>query len=262
VGSSRHNLIRACEASLKQLGTDWIDLYQLHAPDALTSLDETLRALDDLVRCGKVRYIGCSNFSGWQLMKALSVSQGRNLERFASQQIYYSMVGRDAEHELVPLSIDQGVGILVWGPLASGFLSGKFRRGEPNPAGTRIAAMPEIPKVPDWAHGHDVLDVLREIASSRGVPPSQVAINWLCRKPWVSSVLIGARNEDQLRDNLGSMAWSLSDEELDRLDSISAPRNIPYPYWVHRQAAPERNPLLSHRSAIGRPIVYPPASFG
>ncbi|HLY58384.1 MAG TPA: aldo/keto reductase, partial [Stellaceae bacterium] len=212
VGLSRHNILRACETSLRQLGTDWIDLYQLHAPDALTRPDETLRALDDLVRSGKVRYVGCSNFAGWQLMKSLSTAAAQGLERLASHQIFYSLVCRDAEHELVPAAIDQGLGILVWGPLASGFLSGKFRRGERPPEGTRIAAMPEVPKVPDWEHGHDIVDVVREIAVARGVPPSQVALNWLRRKPWVSSVLIGARNEAQLKDNLGCTAWDLSDE--------------------------------------------------
>jgi aryl-alcohol dehydrogenase-like predicted oxidoreductase len=256
LGASRRHLVQACEASLRQLGTDWIDLYQLHAPDALTPIDETLRALEDLVRTGKIRAIGCSNFSGWQLMKGLAVSDRRHLARFASQQIYYSLVCRDAEHELVPLSIDQGVGIVVWGPLASGFLSGKIRRGEAPPGGTRIAAMPEVPKIPDWEHGHDILDVVRAIAEARGVPPSQVALNWLRRKPWVTSLLVGARTEDQLRANLACLDWSLAEEELGRLDAVSAARIVPYPYWVHRYAAPERNPPLTHHASAGRPVAY------
>ncbi|QGZ93653.1 aldo/keto reductase [Terricaulis silvestris] len=250
VGLSRHNIVQSCEDSLKRLGTTWLDLYQMHVPDTLTPIEETLRALDDLVRTGKVRYVGVSNYSGWQLMKSLAVSDARQLERFISQQVYYSLVARDVEHELVPLSIDQKVGMLIWGPLASGFLSGKLKRGEEPPKSIRMGAMPGTPKVGEWDRAHDILDVARKIAEIRGVSVGQVAMNWLLAKPWVTSVLIGARNEAQLEDNLGSASWRLSPEEVAELDAISAPP-FPYPYWTQRGHA-ERNPALTNTSALPR----------
>ena len=240
IGASRLHLIQACEASLRRLKTDYIDLYQIHGFDALTPLEETLRALDDLVRSGKVRYVGASNYAGWQLMKALAISDGRGFERYVSQQIYYSLAGREAEHELVPLSLDQGVGIMVWSPLAFGMLSGKFRRGRPDPEGAR-GTLAGAPGKVDRARLDDITDALAAIAEARGVTLAQVALNWLLRKPGVTSVILGARNETQLKDNLAAATWSLSDEEVSRLDAASA-QPLPYPYGVQKQVFGERNP--------------------
>ena len=239
-GLSRKHVIAACEASLRRLGTDYIDLYQAHCFDALTPLEETLRAFDDLVRAGKVRYVGCSNYSGWHLMKALGISERLGNERFASQQIYYSLAGREAERELIPLALDQGVGVVVWSPLAFGFLSGKYRRGEGRPEGSRLAQM-DVVELRDEQKVYSILDVIEEIARARGVSVAQVALNWVMRRPAVSSVLIGAKNERQLRDNLAAATWELSPEEMKRLNEVSA---IPfsYPYWHQRQFN-ERNPL-------------------
>jgi aryl-alcohol dehydrogenase-like predicted oxidoreductase len=240
IGASRQHLMQACEASLKRLKTDYIDLYQIHGFDALTPLEETLRALDDLVRSGKVRYIGCSNYTGWQLMKALAIADSRNAERYVSQQIYYSLAGRDAENELVPLGLDQGVGILVWSPLAFGMLSGKFRRGQPDPEGAR-GTLAGAPGGVDRALVDKITDIQAEIAAARGVTMAQVAVNWLLKKPGISSVIIGARNEAQLKDNLAAASWSLSDEEMKRLDEASdTPR--PYPYAVQKTVFGDRNP--------------------
>jgi aryl-alcohol dehydrogenase-like predicted oxidoreductase len=243
VGSSRAHLIRACEASLKRLRTDRIDLYQLHAFDALTPLEETARALEELVHSGKVRYVGCSNFAGWQLMKALWVADQIRTARFVSHQIYYSMVGRDAEHDLIPAALDQGLGILVWGPLASGLLSGKFARGQPFAYGTRLGVgVPGSAEMHDAGNAFDVLDVARDIAATRRVPVSQVALNWLLWKPGVTSILIGARNELQLRENLDAISWELDDIEFERLDLAGKPR-LPYPQWIQRSVyQSERNP--------------------
>jgi aryl-alcohol dehydrogenase-like predicted oxidoreductase len=241
MGSSRRHIVEGCEASLRRLGTDRIDLYQLHEYDALTSIDETLRALDDLVQAGKVRQIGCSNFTGWQLMKALGIADRDGRARFASQQIYYSLLGRDAEMELLPLSIDQNVGVLVWGPLASGYLSGKFRSDKAAPENSRIGAVGTMGLIdPDTAD--TVVDMVCAIAEERGVTPSQVALNWLLRKPAITSVIIGARDEAQLNDNLAAASWALSEEEVARLDAVSAIR-IPYPL-SHQLTiyAAERNP--------------------
>lgn len=243
IGLSRQSIVAACEASLRRLGTDWIDLYQMHVPDMLTPAEETLRAMDDLVRAGKVRHIGCSNFAAWYLMKNLAISAAEGLAPIVSQQIYYSLVDRSCEQELVPASIDKNLGILVWGPLASGFLSGKVQRGDKPVAGTRLGTT-SVPKVPEWEHAHDVLDLVRSIAADRGASPGQVAINWLRTKPWVTSVLIGARNQAQLDDNLGAASWTLGREEMLALDGVSR-TPLPYPYWVHRQQAGERNPELS-----------------
>jgi aryl-alcohol dehydrogenase-like predicted oxidoreductase len=240
-GLSRYHLIRACEDSLRRLGTDYIDLYQVHGFDALTPLEETLRALDDLVRSGKVRYIGCSNYSAWHLMKALSVSERLNLERYVSQQVYYSLVARELEFELIPLSLDQGVGILVWSPLAFGFLSGKYRRGQSEPEGTRRAKIGDIGTVSDLEKGYDIVEVLHEVANNRGVSVAQVALNWLLRQSGITSVIVGARNEQQLRDNLGAAQWELTPEEVNRLNEVSAIAPI-YPYWHQRKFGAERIP--------------------
>lgn len=240
VGLSRAHIMEACEASLRRLGTDYIDLYQAHCFDSLTPLEETLRAFDDLVRAGKVRYIGCSNYSGWHVMKALGISDGQGLERFASQQIYYSLAGREAERELIPVALDQGVGVVVWSPLAFGFLSGKYKRGEGRPEGARLASM-DVVELRDEEKVYGILDAIEEIARARGVSVPQVALNWVLHRPAVSSVLVGARNERQLRDNLAAATWELSPEEMKRLNEASA---IPfsYPYWHQRRFGAERNP--------------------
>lgn len=238
VGQSRHHILRACEASLRRLGTDHIDLYQVHGIDELTPFEESLRALDDLVRAGKVRYIGCSNYSGWHLMKALATADRRGLERYVSLQAYYNLVARELEHELIPLSLDQGVGVLVWSPLGAGFLTGKERRGQDMPANTRRAALGD-PGTIDREQGYAVIDALDEIAKERGVSIPQVAINWLLRRPGVTSVVIGARTMEQLTDNLAAASWELADDEVRRLDEVSA-RPLPYPYWHQRKFNSER----------------------
>lgn len=240
VGLSRQHIVEACEASLRRLGTDYIDLYQAHSVDSLTPFEETLRAFDDLVRAGKVRYAGCSNFSGWHVMKALGISEREGLERFASQQIYYSLAGRDSERELIPLALDQGLGVLVWSPLAFGFLTGKYRRGEPRPEGTRLTGLDPV-ELRDEQRVYEILDALSEISRARGVSLAQIAVNWVLHRPGVSTVLVGARNERQLRDNLAAATWRLSEEETKRLDDVSA-TPLPYPYWHQRRFGAERNP--------------------
>jgi aryl-alcohol dehydrogenase-like predicted oxidoreductase len=239
-GQSRHHIVRACEDSLRRLGTDWIDLLQLHGIDLMTDPERVLRALDDLVASGKVRYIGCSNFSAWQLMKYLGISDARGRERFAALQAYYSLVARELEHELVPLCEDQGVGILVWSPLSGGFLTGKFRRGSDPEEGTRFAAWGG-PGTIDREQGYDIVEVLAQIAAERDASVAQVALNWLLAKPGVTSLIVGARTEDQLADNLAAAAWSLTPEEVGRLDEVSA-RPLPYPYWHQRRYNAERCP--------------------
>jgi aryl-alcohol dehydrogenase-like predicted oxidoreductase len=234
VGQSRHHVVRACEASLRRLQTDHIDLYQVHAFDPMTALEETLGALDDLVRSGKVGAIGCSNYSAWHLMKALGVSDRRGLGRYASQQVYYSLVGRDVEWELVPLSLDQDVGILVWSPLAGGFLSGKFRRDQEGPGGTRWESGWSPGRTVDVDQGYDIVEAVAEIAAERGVTVSQVALNYLLRKPGVTSLVIGARTREHLADNLQAATWELTEEEVVRLDAASD-RPLPYPNWHQRQ---------------------------
>lgn len=230
VGASRHHILRACEASLKRLCTDYIDLYQIHGWDAMTPLEETMRALDDLVRWGKVRYIGFSNFSGWQAMKALAVSEKLMLEKFVSAQMQYSLLCRDIEREIVPFCVSEGLGILPWSPLAGGLLSGKYTR-ESWPKKARHAdKKPTV--VP--LHGREeklfaIVDALQEIAKSRRASPSQVALNWLLSKPWVSSVIIGARTMAQLKDNLKCTNWKLSQEEVAKLDEVSS-FDLGYPY--------------------------------
>ena len=243
LGSSRRHLITACEGSLRRLRTEWIDLYQLHAPDLLTRPEETMRVMDDLVRSGKVRYIGCSNYSGWQVMRAQAAAASLRLQPFAFQQVLYSLLQRDSEFELFPVGKDQHMGAMVWGPLAAGFLSGKYQQGIPRPDGSRLANMPYPECVPNWEHGWRILEVVQQIAARRGVPPGQVAVNWLLRKPWVSTVILGTRTVTQLEENLGTVDWQLTVEEAALLDEVSNPV-LRYPYWVHVMVA-ERNPPLS-----------------
>lgn len=240
VGSSRYHLVRACEASLKRLGTDHIDVYFMHGFDATTPVDETLRALDDLVTSGKIGYIGASNFSGWHLMKSLATSEKYGLARYVAYQGYYSLVGRDYEWELMPLGLDQGVGLMVWSPLGWGRLTGKIRRGQPNQSG-RIASGGEVggPAV-DQEHLYTVIDVLDAIAAETGKTIPQVALNWLLSRPTVANIVVGARNEEQLKGNLGAVGWTLSDEQIARLDAASR-RPPAYPYW-HQMGFDERNP--------------------
>jgi len=241
IGSSRKHLVEACEASLRRLGTDHIDLWQLHAFDAMTPIEETLHAMDDLVRAGKVRYIGCSNFSGWHLMKSLALSEKHGWARHVAHQAYYSLLAREYEWELMPLAIDQQVGTVVWSPLSGGRLSGKVGRNEPAPKGSRTATL--------GAHGSElpleqlyaVVDVLREIAGELDRSVSQVALNWVLQRPTVSTLVIGARNAAQLRENLRSVEFKLSAEQVERLDVVSAAQPI-YPYWHQRRTFADRNP--------------------
>jgi aryl-alcohol dehydrogenase-like predicted oxidoreductase len=237
-GSSRLHITRAVDASLKRLGTDYIDLYQLHGFDAHTPAEEAVRALDDLVRAGKILYVGCSNYSGWSLMKALAFADAHGLTRFVANQTYYSLVGRDYEWELMPLGIDQGVGAVVWSPLGWGRLTGKIRRGAPKPAVSRLNSQLVIDNGPqvDEEYLYTVVDALDAVAAETGKTVPQVALNWLLRRPTVSSVIIGARDEKQLRDNLGAVGWALTPEQVAKLDAASA-RPKPYPYW-HQELFP------------------------
>ncbi len=240
IGSSRWHLINACDAALQRLQTDHIDLFQLHGFDALTPVEETLSALDDLVRAGKIRYVGCSNFSGWHLMKALAAADRHNLPRYIAHQAYYSLIGRDYEAELMPLALDQGVGTVVWSPLGWGRLTGKLRRGAALPATSRLHKTADKgPQVED-SYLFDVVDALDAVARETGKSVPQIALNWLLQRPTVASVIIGARNEEQLRQNLQAVGWSLSPEQIARLDAASA-GPLPYPYW-HQRGFVERNP--------------------
>jgi aryl-alcohol dehydrogenase-like predicted oxidoreductase len=238
-GLSRHHLVRQCEASLRRLRTDHIDLYQVHEWDGQTPLEETLQALDDLVRAGKVRYVGCSNYAGWQLMKALGIAERRGLTRFVSQQIHYTLQAREAEYELLPTAIDQGLGVLVWSPLAGGLLSGKYRRGEAGPEGSRLLSGWDEPPVRDQDKLYDIVEVLVEVAKDRGASPAQVALAWLLERPAVTSLVIGARNREQLADNLGAADLSLAKEERRRLEEVSRPPLL-YPYWHQAKTASDR----------------------
>lgn len=231
VGLSRHHILEGCNQSLKRLGTDYIDLYQVHAFDDRTPLEETLKALDDLVRQGKVRYVGCSNFAGWQLMKALAISDAYGWERFVTLQAYYSLLSRELENELVPLCLDQGLGILPWSPLAGGFLSGKFRRGKARPEGARLSR-PESRVVQfDEEKGFDIVEELDGIAKEHNATVAQAALNYLLRKPGVCSVIIGAKTPEQLADNLKTANWEMTSEEVTKLDELSQPPRL-YPYWM------------------------------
>ena len=239
-GLSRHHIIAGCEASLKRLRTDWIDLYQVHQWDGMTPLEETMEALDRLVRNGKVRYVGCSNFSGWHIMKALAVARADHRQPFVSQQIHYTLEAREAEYELVPVSIDQGLGILVWSPIAGGLLSGKFRRGKKGPEGTRhFGRKHREPPIYDEERLFDIVEVLVAIGKDHKVSAARVALAWLLHQPGVTSVIAGGRTREQFADNLGAAELKLDADELARLDAVSRPL-LRYPYWHQTWAAKDR----------------------
>jgi aryl-alcohol dehydrogenase-like predicted oxidoreductase len=245
-GSSRHFLLRACEDSLRRLRTDHVDVYYMHGVDMATPVEETLRALDDLVTSGKVRYVACSNFSGWQLMKSLAVSDRYGWSRYVAHQAYYSLVARDYEWELMPLAIDQRVGTVVWSPLAGGALSGKIRRDQPPAPGTRSAQL-GLDRAGDLSRFHDIVDVLEAVAQETGRTVPQVALNWVLHRPTVASVVIGARTAEQLQENLGAVGWRLEAEQVARLDAVSDTKPA-YPYWHQRL-----NPQL-----VQPPVAPPP----
>lgn len=257
-GLSRRHLIAECEASLRRLRRDHIDLYQLHEWDGQTPLEETMEALDTLQRSGKVRYVGCSNFSGWHIMKAMGISERAGSARLVSQQIYYSLQGREAEYELVPISLDQGLGILVWSPLAGGLLSGKYRRGKPQPESGRHLQNWGEPPIYDEAKLYDTIEVLVEIAAARNVPAAQVAMAWSLGRPAITSLVIGARNEAQLKANLPAVDLKLTAEERGKLDAVSAPTLV-YPYW--HQASTARDRLGAADLALLEPFVRGEARF-
>ena len=243
LGSSRHHLTKAVNASLKRLGTDYIDLYQLHGFDAFTPVEEALRTLDDCVRAGKIRYVGCSNFSGWHLMKSLACAEKYGLPRYVAHQAYYSLVGRDYEWELMPLGIDQKVSCVVWSPLGWGRLTGKVRRGEPLPKVARTRselAMSRSPQVSD-EYLYRVVDALDAVAKETGKTVPQIALNWLLQRPTVATVIIGARTEEQLKQNLGAVGWKLTAEQVAKLDAASSVQ-LAYPYWHQRTTFIDRNP--------------------
>lgn len=242
VGSSRQHLLAAVDGSLRRLGTDYIDLYQLHGFDALTPVEETLATLDDLVRAGKIRYIGCSNFSGWHLMKSLAASERHGWARYVAHQCYYSLIGREYEWELMPLALDQKVNAVVWSPLGWGRLTGRIKRGQPLPQVSRLQSKVVRDSGPpvDNEYLYLVVDALEQVAAETKKTVPQVALNWLLRRPSVSSVIIGARNEEQLRQNLGAVGWSLTRAQVATLDAASATTPI-YPYW-HQRGFAERNP--------------------
>jgi aryl-alcohol dehydrogenase-like predicted oxidoreductase len=249
VGSSRYHLTRACEASLRRLGTDYIDIYHLHGFDALTPIEEVLSTLNNLVESGKVRYIACSNFSGWHLMKSLDIADRYGWPRYVGHQVYYSLIGREYEWELMPLGADQGVGALIWSPLGWGRLTGKIRRGQPLPKQSRLHKTADMgPRVSD-DYLHRVVDALDEVAKETGKTVPQVALNWLLQRPTVATVIMGARNEEQLRQNLGAAGWSLTANQISRLDRASEVTPI-YPYW-HQRGFAERNPAAA---APGPPV--------
>ena len=240
VGSSRYHLIQACEASLRRLKTDYIDIYQMHGFDALTPVEETLSALNNLVQSGKVRYIGCSNFSGWHLMKSLDVSERYGWSRYVAHQAYYSLIGREYEWELMPLGIDQGVGCLVWSPLGWGRLTGKIRRNQPLHKESRLHKTADYGPPVNDEYVYKVVDALDEVAKETGKSIAQIALNWLLQRPTVANVIIGARNEEQLRQNLGAVGWNLTAAQVAKLDAASNVTLV-YPYWHQRQFA-DRNP--------------------
>lgn len=241
LGSSRYHLIRSCEDSLRRLNTDHIDIYTMHGFDALTPVEETLRTLDTLVQSGKVRYIACSNFSGWHLMKSLATAQTYGWTRYVAHQAFYSLVGREYEWELMPLALDQKVGTIVWSPLASGVLSGKIRRNQPAPQGSRVQQIgSEGSRIPD-EKVYEIVDALDAIAEETGKSVPQIALNWLLQRPTVASIIVGARNEEQLKHNLGAIGWNLTAEQVTRLDKASEIPTI-YPYW-HQRPFAERNPV-------------------
>jgi aryl-alcohol dehydrogenase-like predicted oxidoreductase len=248
-GVSRHHIIRSVDASLRRLGTDYIDLLQVHQFDAMTPVEDVMSSLDDLVRAGKVRYIGASNYSGWQLVKSLAASDRRGYARFVANQAYYSLIGRDYEWELMPAGLDQGLGAVVWSPLGWGRLTGRIRRGQSLPSSSRLHETAQFAPPVDDERLYRVVDSLLELAEETGRSVPQVAINWLLQRPTVSSVLIGARDETQLRENLGAAGWSLSPGQIARLDQTSAvtPPYPYYPYWNGQFA--ERSPVAIARAA-------------
>lgn len=241
-GSSRYHLIKSCEDSLRRLQTDHIDVYHMHGFDGTTPVEETLRALDDLIRSGKVRYIACSNFSGWHLMKSLSTSERYGWARYVAHQAYYSLLNREFEWELMPLGIDQKVDTIVWSPLSSGLLSGKFRRGQPAPDSSRLSQGGNHGGLAtDYEHMYKIVDALDEVAEETGKSVAQVALNWLLQRPTVVNIVIGARNEEQLKQNLDATGWNLTTEQIKKLDAASEVPPI-YPYW-HQRQNPKLNPL-------------------
>ena len=244
VGASRFHLLQAVNASLSRLGTDYIDLYQLHGFDAVTPPEETLGTLNDLITAGKIRYIGCSNFSGWHLMKSLAVADRHGWPRHVAHQVYYSLVGRDYEWELMPLGLDQKVGAVIWSPLGWGRLTGKIRRGQPLPETSRLRSPLVVERGPQVADEHvfKIVDALDGVAKETGKTVAQVALNWLLQRPSVATVIVGARNEEQLRQNLGAVGWKLSAEQVATLDRASATPKA-YPYWHQELTLTERNPL-------------------
>ena len=241
LGSSRYHLMKACEDSLRRLGVETIDIYHMHGFDSLTPIEETLKTLDTLVQSGKVRYIACSNFSGWHLMKSLAISERYGWSRYIGHQVYYSLVGREYEWELMPLGLEEKVGALVWSPLGWGRLTGKIRRNQSLPEQSRLHKTAEFgPQVPDELL-YRVVDVLDEIAKETGKTIPQIALNWLLQRPIVANVIMGARDEKQLRDNLGAAGWSLSKDHVAKLDAVSDVTPI-YPYW-HQRSMPNRKPV-------------------
>jgi aryl-alcohol dehydrogenase-like predicted oxidoreductase len=235
-GSSRTHLVKSCEDSLRRLGTDHIDIYHMHGFDANTPVEETLKALDNLVQCGKVRYIACSNFSGWHLMKSLSVSERYGWSKYVAHQAYYSLINRDFEWELMPLAIDQKIGTIVWSPLASGMLTGKYRRNQPIPKNTRVAqgGSPVPADTIDNERLYNIIDRVDAIANETGKTAAQISLNWLLQRPTISNIIIGARNEDQLKQNLDAVGWNLSIDQVKSLDEASE-RFPVYPYWHQRE---------------------------
>ena len=241
LGSSRHHLIQSCEDSLRRLAIDHIDIYHMHGFDALTPIEETLQTLDTLVKSGKVRYIACSNFSGWHLMKSLSISERYGWSRYVGHQVYYSLIGREYEWELMPLALDQKVGALIWSPLGWGRLTGKIGRNRPAPEVSRLHKTAEIgPQVED-EHLYKVVDAIEDVAKETGKTVPQIALNWLLQRPTVANVIMGARNEEQLRQNLGSVGWNLTKDQVAKLDAASNTQPV-YPYW-HQRQFPSRNPI-------------------
>lgn len=250
-GLSRYHIIRACEASLRRMKTDVIDLYQVHQWDGLTPLEETIEALDTLIKQGKVRYVGCSNYSAWHLMKALAIADARYQQRFVSQQIHYTLHSREAEYELVPLGLDQGVSILIWSPLAGGLLSGKYTRSSRPESGRHVTGFRE-PPVPDWERLYDIIDVINDVAKAHGVSGAQVSLAWLLQRPLVASVIVGGRNIEQFKDNLKATDLQLTAEDVARLDKVS---QLPllYPYWHQSFTATDR--LSAPDLALHRPYM-------
>ncbi len=246
LGSSRHHLIQSCENSLRRLGVETIDIYHMHGFDALTPVEEVLSTLDTLVKSGKVRYIACSNFSGWHLMKSLSISERYGWARYVGHQVYYSLVGRDYEWELMPLAAEHKVGALVWSPLGWGRLTGKIRRNQPIPEVSRLHKTADKGPQVDDEYLYKTVDAIDEVAKETGKTVSQIALNWLIQRPTVANVIMGARKEEQLRQNLGAVGWNLSKDQMAKLDAASQ-LQPPYPYWHQRQFQ-NRNPLPASRS--------------